>query len=196
MIQLHLVSPSGFNHNIINGALDEIEASAYYLYFSQSSGLGKRYWFYTKPNINILINQAKNDITDDAIHAEIIRRVKDNIQSVKLFNVLADPSRDMPEQTRLTLALLHPRYITNFDTVDAAMSAVIEPIATKRGASERLYRNTILFMVCSEIGVNKLRSDVRHCLACQKISFDYHSQLEREQRDELKRKRRPIANAL
>ena len=61
-IKLNLLEPDGFNHNSINGALDELESKAYYLYYAQTGGSGKRYWFHTKPNINILINQAKSDV--------------------------------------------------------------------------------------------------------------------------------------
>ena len=33
-IKLNLLSPDSFNHNNINGALDELEISAYYLYYA------------------------------------------------------------------------------------------------------------------------------------------------------------------
>jgi hypothetical protein len=61
-IKLHLLIPDGFNHNSINGSLDELESTAYYLYYAQTGGAGKRYWFHTKPNINILIKPRLNRI--------------------------------------------------------------------------------------------------------------------------------------
>src|SRR5690606_12232199 len=75
-LKLNLLVPHGFNHNSVNGALDELESNAYYLYYAQSSSSGKRYWFHTKPNINILINQAKGDVKPEDITAEIISRLQ------------------------------------------------------------------------------------------------------------------------
>lgn len=75
-LKLNLLTPHGFNHNSINGALDELESNAYYLYYAQSSASGKRYWFHTKPNINILINQAKGDIKTNDITAEVLNRLQ------------------------------------------------------------------------------------------------------------------------
>lgn len=187
-IKLHLLTPNGFNHNSVNGALDELESSAYYLYYAQTGGAGKRFWFNTKPNINILINQAKADIKTQDVEAEILKRLKDKTSRVQLFNVLVDPSEDIPEQMKPTLVLLHPKFTASPEQVNGKTKPVIERIATKKGNSERIYRNTILFLVCSEMGLSKLQSGVRDYLACQKISTEYNSQLEKEQRDDLKRR--------
>lgn len=187
-IKLHLLSPEGFNHNSVNGALDELESSAYYLYYAQTGGAGKRYWFHTKPNINILINQAKADISASDIDAEILRRVGERVRAVHAFHTLVAPSEDIPEQPRPTLVLMSPRHLANQNEVNGSTRPVIEKLATKKGNSERLYRNTMLFLLCSELGIGKLQSDVREYLACQKISLEYQSQLEREQRDDIRRR--------
>ncbi|MBB1285247.1 DUF499 domain-containing protein [Flavisolibacter sp. BT320] len=187
-IKLHLLVPDGFNHNSINGALDELESSAYYLYYAQTGGAGKRYWFHTKPNINILINQAKSDIQVPDIEAEVIRRIKEKERFMHSFNVLIDPLSDIPEQLKPTLIILSPKYLANPDTVNGKTKPVIEKLATKKGNSERIYRNTILFLLCSEIGISKLHSDVREFLACQKIGLDYGGQIEKDQKDDIKRR--------
>jgi hypothetical protein len=187
-IKLNLLTPDGFNHNSINGALDELESTAYYLYYAQSGGSGKRYWFHTKPNINILINQAKSDIKRPDIEAEIITRIKEREKYIQLFNVLIDPSADIPEQMKPTLIILSPKYTANPDTINGTTKPLIEKLSTKKGNSDRIYRNTILFLLCSEIGVAKLFSDVTEYLACQKINSDYSSQLERDQKDEIRRR--------
>lgn len=187
-IKLNLLTPDGFNHNSINGALDELESTAYYLYYAQLGGSGKRYWFHTKPNINILINQAKSDILPSDVNAEIITRIKEREKYIQLFNVLIDPSADIPEQLKPTLIILSPKYTANPDTINGTTKPLIEKLSTKKGNSERIYRNTILFLLCSEIGVAKLHSDVTEYLACQKINTDYSSQLERDQKDEIRRR--------
>lgn len=187
-LKLNLLTPNGFNHNSINGALDELESNAYYLYYAQSSASGKRYWFHTKPNINILINQAKGDIKSDDITAEIINRIQQKIRNVQLFNVLVNPSDDIPEQLKPTLLILSPIHLAKSNGINGKTLPLLEKIATKKGNSERIYRNTLLFMVCSELGIGRLQSDAREYLACQKINAEYNSQLEIEQRQDLKKR--------
>jgi hypothetical protein len=187
-LKLNLLSPSGYNHNSINGALDELEANAYYLYNTQSGASNKRYWFHTKPNINILINQAKGDVKQHDITAEILRRASLKSNYVSQFNVLVNPGDDIPEQKRPTLIILSPDYLANPDGVNGRTLPIITRIATKKGNSERIYRNTILFLLCSELGIGRLQSDLREYLACIKINQDYQGQLEPEQRMELKRR--------
>ncbi|WP_431215160.1 ATP-binding protein [Puia sp. P3] len=185
-IKLCMVKPDGFNHNDINGAIDRMEGNAHYLYYS-STGI-KRYWFDTIPNVNILINQAKGDIKNPDITAEILRRVTEKSRGVQLFNTLVNPSEDIPEQMRPTLVILSPKYLASPIEVNGNTKPLIEKLATKKGNSERIYRNTMLFLLCSEVGVGKLQDDIRNYLACNKISSEYSSQLNNEQKADIKRR--------
>lgn len=185
-IKLCMVKPDGFNHNDINGAMDRMEGNAHYLYYS-STGV-KRYWFDTTPNVNILINQAKGDIKNPDITAEILRRVIERSRGIQLFNTLVNPSEDIPEQMKPTLVILSPQYLANPNEVNGKTKPVIEKLATKKGNSERIYRNTMLFLLCSEMGIGKLQDDVKNYLACQKISSEYSSQLNNEQKTDIKRR--------
>ena len=166
--------------------MDLLEEHAHYLYYSTTGQ--KRYWFHTKPNINILINQAKGDIKNIDIEAEIIRRLNEKSRSIQLFNTIVNPSDDIPEQQKPTLVILSPKYLANPDQLNGNTKPIIEKIATKKGNSERIYRNTMLFLVCSEVTYGKLQSDIRDYLACSKISFEYANQLEKDQKEEVKRK--------
>lgn len=187
-LKLNLLVPNGFNHNSINGALDELENKAYYLYYAQTGGNGKRYWFHTKPNINILINQAKSDVKTIDIDAEIIRMVKQRTANrIELFNVIVDPTTDIPEQMRPTLVILSPKHLSN-GGLHRDTEKFIAQIATKKGNSERVYRNTMLYLVATEIGISKLQSTIREYLACTKIHQDYGAQLEPEQKTDLRKR--------
>ena len=181
-----MVKPDSFNHNDINGAMDRMEGNAHYLYYG-NTGI-KRYWFDTTPNVNILINQAKGNISTPDITAEILRRVIEKSRGIQLFNILVNPSEDIPEQMKLTLVILSPQYLANPREVNGLSRPIIEKLATKKGNSERIYRNTMLFLLCSEIGIGKLQDDVKNYLACQKISSEYSSQLNNEQKNDIKRR--------
>ena len=185
-LKLNLIKPDGFNHNNVNGALDLLETKAHYLYYAIGES-GKNYWFYTKPNINILVNQAKSEIKDASINEEITRRIKDRTKAVSAFNVLIDPTKDMPEQHKLTLAIV-TKYTGNAQKMGKDVTKYMAEVATQRGHSSRINRNTLLFLLCSEMGENTLKRHITDYLACQKISLEYNSQLEREQRDDIKRK--------
>ncbi len=98
------------------------------------------------------------------------------------------PSDDLPEQTRLTLVIAHPSLVVNADEVNGKLKPYIEKIASKRGNSERIYRNTILFLVPTEIGMNQLQIDLRELMACNKIRSDYMGQLSQEQKKDIQDK--------
>ena len=186
-IKLNLLEPDGFNHNSINGALDELEAAGYYLYYAQS-GQEKRYWFHTKPNVNILINQIKNDINNPDIEAEITKRIIEKSRFVKDFNVLIHPIGDVPEQQKLTLVILNPQFHADENQTAENTQKYIEQIATKKGNGERIYRNTMLFLGITNYGLTHLTVAVKEFLACEKISKEYDSQLQPDQKEDLRKR--------
>ncbi len=185
-LKLCMLKPESFNHNDINGAMDKLEATAHYLYYSSTGQ--KRYWYDTTPNINILINQAKGDIKTPDISAEIIKRVTEKSRTVQLFNPLVNLSEEIPEQMKPTLVILSPKYLANPNEVNGTTKPIIEKLATKKGNSERIYRNTMLFLLCSEMGIGKLQDDVKNYLACHKINSEYSSQLNNEQKADIRKR--------
>jgi hypothetical protein len=187
-LKLCMLKPGTFNHHSINSAMDDLETRAHYLYYTSIGAPAKRYWFHTKPNINILINQAKNEIPNSTIEAEILKKISHFSRDVNRFNVLVNPSNDVPEQKKPALIILSPAFSAIPSDFSQDLKEIIELMATKKGNSERIYRNTILFLVCTETGLHKLREQVREFLACNKVSEEYSEQLEQEQQDELKGK--------
>jgi len=187
-IKLCMLKPKSFNHNNINGALDALESTAHYLYYSSSGTDTKRYWFRVEPNVNILINKARSEISRPDVNAEILKRIKNRETGINLFNPLVDPDEGIPEQKKPTLIILGPQYLKTQQGLTKETQEWIKKIATKKGNSERIYRNTMLFLVANELGYNKLKESVTDYLASLKIRDDYQSQLEDEQSKELKRK--------
>jgi predicted AAA+ superfamily ATPase len=187
-IKLSVMKPNDFSHFTVNAALQELEGRAHFLYYSSTGASGKRYWFHTKPNINILITQAKNDILAHEVDAEIERRLKQRTDGVTAFRVMVNPGDEIPELMRPSLIILPPKYSANPTVINGNTKPVIEKIATKKGNSERKYRNTILFLICSENAIGKLQSDVKDYLACVKIRQEYSTQLEMEQKQEIQKR--------
>ena len=188
-IKLALLRPDGFNHNLIHGSLDKLISVSHYLYYTSDDSENKRYWYHTKPNINILITEAKSQIQGDLVRMEIVKRLQERTKSFsKTFKVLINPESDVAEQKNLTIIFLTPEYRGNPEKLTQETESKIKKMFLKRGQGDRLYRNTILFCIASELGISKLEESMRDFLACRKTESDYGIQLESEQKEEIKRK--------
>lgn len=193
-LKLCMLRPNAFNHNDIDGVLNKLESVAHYLYSSNTGG--KRYWFQSKANINILLNQAKSEVSLDEMNVEILKRLKAiNLMGCP-FKVLVDPSSDIPEQKSLTLILLHPKYSAAIDRIDSATERFVNQTSTKRGLSERIYRNTILYLACSEAGRAALNVKLADYIACTKILSEYATALERDQKADVEARKKTYDHEL
>ena len=193
-LKLCMLRPNAFNHNDINGALNKLEDVAHYLYSSNTGG--KRYWFQSKANVNILLNQAKSEVTPDEMNLEILKRLKAVNSMGGTFRVLVDPSEDIPEQKSLTLILLHPKYAVPIDRIDSATERFVKHTSTKRGLSDRVYRNTILYLACSEAGRAQLNTKLADLIACNKILSEYATALEKDQKADIESRKRAYDNEI
>jgi len=189
-LKLCLLKPDAFQHIDIDSTLNQLENIVHYMYRSSIGG-EQSYWFQSKPNINILINQAKGDVKEDEVNAEILRMVKHGVQNVAQVKVLVDPTGDVPEQKQLTFIVMHPKYAAAAGgNISNSAKKAIRQIAQMRGSTQRVYRNTLLFLLCSEAGRAALSMKLREYLACDKIITEYGSQLDADQKkDVLERKR-------
>lgn len=189
-LKLCLLKPDAFQHIDIDSTLNQLENIVHYMYRSSIGG-EQSYWFQSKPNINILINQAKGDVKEDEVNAEILRMVKHGVQNVAQMKVLVDPTGDVPEQKQLTFVVMHPKYAAAAGgNISNSAKNAIRQIAQMRGSAQRVYRNTLLFLLCSEAGRAALSMKLREYLACDKIITEYGSQLDADQKkDVLERKR-------
>ena len=189
-LKLCLLKPDAFQHIDIDSTLNQLENIVHYMYRSSIGG-EQSYWFQSKPNINILINQAKGDVKEDEVNAEILRMVKHGVQNVAQVKVLVDPTGDVPEQKQLTFVVMHPKYAAAAGgNISNSAKNAIRQMAQTRGSAQRVYRNTLLFLLCSEAGRAALSMKLREYLACDKIITEYGSQLDADQKkDVLERKR-------
>lgn len=194
-LKLCLLKPDAFQHIDIDSTVNQLENVVHYMYRSSIGG-EQSYWFQSKPNINILINQAKGDVKEDDVNAEIMQLVKQAVTSVARVKVLVDPSGDVPEQKQLTFVILHPKYtVAAGGNVSRASQQIIKQIAQMKGTTQRVYRNTMLYLVCSEAGKAALNTKLREYLACDKIIREYSTQLDAEQRRDVQDRKRLSGDA-
>ncbi len=182
-LKLCMMRPAAFNHSFIDTALGKLETSAHYLY---SSHVGDaKYWFEARPNVNILLNQAKSDIASSAIKTEIKNRLVAGTGYLSNFSkIMIEPSADIPEQKNLALVIFGPDALAAA-TLNEGVKAKIKKIATTKGNSPRVYRNTMLFLLCTEHGYAILSEKIKDFLACKRILDEYAGSLERDQKSDV-----------
>ena len=194
-LKLCLLKPDAFQHIDIDSTINQLENIVHYMYRSSIGG-EQSYWFQSKPNINILINQAKGDVKEDEVNAEILRMTKQAVLNLSQVKVLVDPTGDVPEQKQLTFIVLHPQYtVAAGGNISRKAELFIKRIAQQRGSAQRVYRNTMLFLICSEAGRAALSMKLREYLACEKIINEYSSQLDTEQRKDVTDRKKLSADA-
>lgn len=188
-IKLSLLRPDSFNHNLVNGSLNRLVGVSHYLYYSSDDTENKKYWFHTKPNINILITQARAQIPKNILNAEIIDRLKEKVSAFRSFRTLVNSESDeVPEQDSLSLIFLSPDYRGTPEELFKTSLTKINTVFQKRGKGDRMFRNTILFCLASESVYPRLINVVSDFVACKKTLDDYNFQLEKDQKEELTKK--------
>lgn len=194
-LKLCLLKPDAFQHIDIDSTVNQLENIVHYMYRSSIGG-EQSYWFQSKPNINILINQAKGDVKDNEINAEILQMIKQSVMTISKVKVLVDPSGDVPEQKQLTFVVMHPKYtVAAGGNVSRSAELAIKQMAQMKGSSQRVYRNTMLYLLSSEAGKAAMSMKLREYLACDKIIKEYSSQLDPDQRKDVADRKKLSADA-
>lgn len=183
----------GLNWNYTDGALLELENRCFYLHSTTAGSLGKRYWFGTKPTLNKLVVQYRQQSAGENFEEEILEDLRAESQKGALagatWRVIVNPGEDLPEQKALTLLVLPPSlgWDENGGGKGAVKELVLE-VSDRCGGKDRMYRNTLLFLAGTARGLNKLRQAHRERAALEGVRADYWDQLDEEQREDLKKR--------
>jgi len=186
-------SRHGLNWNYTDGALLELENRCFYLHTAAAGSLGKRYWFGTKPTLNKLVVQYRQQMAKDDFDEEILADLRAEAQKGALagatWRVIVDPAEDLPEQKSLTLLVLPPSlaWEENGGSKEGGLERV-RAISSRCGGKDRLYRNTLVFLAGTARGLSRLRQAYREHAALEAVRRDYWDQLDDEQREDLKKR--------
>ncbi|MBL7205279.1 MAG: ATP-binding protein [Desulfobacteraceae bacterium] len=186
-------SKQGVNWNYADGALLELENRCFYLHSTTAGALGKRYWFSTKPTLNKLIIQYRQQMDGEDFEDEILEDLRTQAGKGALagatWRVIVDPAEDLPEQKALTLLILPPSLAWNGNgpEKDLVREHVLK-ISGKCGGRDRLFKNTLIFLAGTSRGLNKLRQARREKAALEGVKSDYWDQLDKGQRDDLQKR--------
>ncbi len=183
----------GLNWNYTDGALLELDNRCFYLHSTSAAGLGKRYWFSTKPRLTKLLVQYRQQIGDETFDDEILETLRMQVQKgatgQATWRIIVNPEIDLPEQKSLTLLILHPSltWTENGGGKDEIKRMIFQ-LSERCGAKDRIYRNTLLFLVTNPRGLTKLYNAYRERAALRGIKSDYWDQLDADDREELSKR--------
>lgn len=183
----------GLNWNYTDGALLELENRCFYLHTATPGTHGKRYWFGTKPTLNKLVVQYRQQSAKKNFEEEILEDLLGESKKGPLagatWRVIVNPTEDLPEQKSLTLLVLPPSLA--WDENGGGKGAIqdrVKAISTRCGGKDRHYRNTLLFLAGTARGLSKLRQAHRERVALEGVRADYWDQLDEEQQEDLKKR--------
>ncbi|MCU0784170.1 MAG: DUF499 domain-containing protein [Verrucomicrobia bacterium] len=191
------VSRPGLNWSYTDGALLTFEERSFYLHPAAAGSLGKRYWFGTKPTLAKLIVQYRQQFAANDFDVEIVEGLQEQVTGISTapatWRVFVNPEANLPEQKSLALLIMPPT--CSYSENGKGPSLIASPaekrlleISQKCGSKERIYKNTLLFLLPSPRGLTRLRNAFREVAVLETIKRDYSSQLDEEQKSELKGK--------
>ena len=190
-LKLCVIRPDAFNPNDVDGTLNKLKRVAHYLHILSAGE--EVYRFETKPNINILLLKAQSEISDEKAQTSIVNRLSRECKGYdnrERLRVLCAPDADLPEQEMLTAVLMHPKYCAlSNNTFNEETTEAIKNIALRVGNKDRVYRNTMFFVLCAERERAFLYEKTKEYLACDSVLSDSNALLEKEQKLEIASKK-------
>jgi hypothetical protein len=181
-----------YNWGYIDGAVLELENRAFYMRFPSAGNLGKRYWFDTKPTLTNLLVRYRQQFSTQNFDSDILSTMEQQARAISSTNwrILVDPANDLPEQKSLSLLILAPNCAytdpsNQPNLVPSIAEQCVLSLSKKCGTRERLYRNTLLFLLPSNRGLMRLHNAFAEVAALETVKKDYGAQLDSEQSSEL-----------
>ncbi|MBI2193014.1 MAG: ATP-binding protein [Planctomycetes bacterium] len=182
----------GLNWNYLDGALLELENRCFHLHSTTAGSLGRRYWFGTKPSLNKLLVQYRQQVASKSFDADILEALKTQSQpsgglTDVSWQVKINPESDLPEQKALTLLILPPSVAwSDSESNKEEVLKLVLALSLRCGTKDRTFRNTLVFLCGTSRGLNKLRQTHRERAALEGIRSDYGDKLDEEQKADLK----------
>ena len=170
-INLGTIFP-GESPGVFADALRRLEAKSRYLYRDDA-----RYWFSTRANLNSNALERTNQIARDLdrVRDEIRKRVSRSLGTLGEFARVHDfptTPADVPDEVEARLVILGPDlpYLRDDSESEAVKEA--RRILSSKGASPRLYQNSLVFVAADKPRIADLERAVASYLAWASIVAD------------------------
>jgi hypothetical protein len=179
----------GIQPAVVSDALRRLEDELWYLHVE-----GGTYSFSSQPNLNRVIIEKEETITEELITQEIRSRLEKLAGSDLRVMLWPKTSQDVPDTRELKLAILSPEYTKQ----NSATSAFVETVIKDCGSTFRVYQNTLLVLVPDEGELSSLRQKVKRYLALRAIRDEKAliRQLSEENKKTLESKSKDLDSAI
>jgi len=152
-------------------ALRHLNDRATYLYYQN-----RNYWYSTQPTVRKIADERSHQIQDDRVQDEIHQRLTQLVSGSKgqisKIHLLPQTSSDVADDMDLKLVVLGLKdYHSPKDGASPAFTKA-KDILNQRGSSQRLYKNTLLFLAPDKARLEELKNAVKAYLAWKSIQED------------------------
>lgn len=154
-----------------NDALRHLSDKATYVYHQN-----KNYWYSTQNNVNRTAEERAAHIQEDVVEQEILALLTQQLQPshshIKRIHFMPQNSGDIPDDLEMKLVVLGIRYPHVGRDGSSPAFQKSKEILNTRGASPRLYRNTLIFLTPDKTRLEELKRSVKSYLAWKSIVED------------------------
>lgn len=141
-------------------------------YFYEEQG---HYWFDTQPSVTKTANDYAERLREDVetVWNEITERLHSEERARGVFDrvhVAPASSADIPDLEDARLVIVHPRHSRRkSDGVDSSTHQWVRDAVETKGASQRVHRNTLVFLVADKSELESLEAAARSFLAWKRV---------------------------
>lgn len=151
-------------------AVDQLAQRSTYFYEEQG-----HYWFDTQPSVTKTASDYAERLREDVetVWNEIVQRLRGEERTRGVFDrvhIAPESNADVPDLEETRLVVVHPRHSRRKqDGVDSdAHRWVLEAIESK-GASQRIHRNSLVFLVADRGELESLEAATRSYLGWRRV---------------------------
>ena len=152
-------------------AIDELSQSATYLY--EEAG---RYWFSTQPTLNRLADERAKALPEHEVDTAIVKLLTEDSRSKGSFHSVypaPDDPVEIDEAQALALVILGPAMPhSGKGAVKSPASDAVSETLMRCRASQRRFRNTLIFVAADEASLGTAREVMRKAIAWDEIAKD------------------------
>lgn len=141
-------------------------------YFYEEQG---HYWFDTQPSITKTANDYAERLREDVetVWNEITRRLQGEERVRGVFDrvhIAPSSSADIPDLEDTRLVIAHPRHARRKqDGAGSAAHAWVRDAIESKGASQRIHRNTLIFLLADKSELESLEAATRSYLGWKRV---------------------------
>lgn len=171
----------GIPATIVGDAVAKLEEELWYFHSER-----KQYAFRNQPNLNRVIVDREETISDERIRGELENLIEKNAGRALEVYLWPENTSDIPDNKNLKLAILSPSFAHDSEKGKRLAAELFE----KAGAGFRVYKNTLFVLLIDNNQYVSLSKTLRRLLALTEIQNDKSllETLTKQSQEELKKK--------